>query len=92
MKKALILVIAIVAVLILAGCTGKKETSAPGGEVAASGQEAQEITLPPVIDLFQYSEEKNNPYTTHYRFWGWSKNGRVAFTSDFSMEGKKYLC
>ena len=45
MKKALILAIAILAVSVLVGCTGKKETGAPSGEVAASGQTANIETV-----------------------------------------------
>ena len=46
MKKALILAIAVVAVMAtVLGCKGKKETGAPSGEVAASGQTANIETV-----------------------------------------------
>ena len=83
MKKAFILAIAIAAVLVLVGCKGKKET---GEQVAASGQEAQKITLPPEVNLFQYHDEYNRSYSG-FRFWGWSKDGKVAYSFE-EYEGR----
>jgi hypothetical protein len=48
-----------------------------------------DISLPPVIKLYQYSEEKYDTYEKNFRIWGWSKNGRVAYTYDVFESGTK---
>ena len=48
-----------------------------------------DISLPPVINLYQYSEEKYDTYEKNFRIWGWSKNGRVAYTYDVFEGGTK---
>ena len=54
----------------------------------ASGQEAQEITLPPVVELYQYQNEYSPSNESGFRFWGWSKDGKVAYSYDFSDGGE----
>jgi uncharacterized protein (TIGR02145 family) len=46
-----------------------------------------DLSLPPVIDLFQYQNEYS-PSESNFRFWGWSKDGQVAYSYDFSDGGE----
>jgi hypothetical protein len=45
-----------------------------------------DISLPPVINWYQYQNEYS-PSESNYRFWGWSKDGKVAYTYDIADGG-----
>jgi hypothetical protein len=52
-------------------------------DLSASGDD---LSLPPVVNLYQYQNEYS-PSGSGFRFWGWSKNGKVAYTYDFGDGG-----
>ena len=53
---------------------------------------AQVLTLPPKIDLFQYNAEEftdlNMSEHPFARLWGWSNNGRVAYSIEWFVDGR----
>ena len=77
--KRVSLFIALIAIAVLAACSGK------GRNDAQSVQEtdidsAQEFSLPPVVDLFQFNNDYSSPFMVDYRIWGWSRDGKVAYS------------
>ena len=54
--------------------------------------QAQELALPPRIDLFQYnaSEFTSLNMSEHpiARIWGWSNNGKVAYSIEWDVDGR----
>jgi thiol-disulfide isomerase/thioredoxin len=48
---------------------------------------SQNITIPPFVDLLEYTNEHGRS-SSHFRLWGWSKNGKVAYSIDKSIEGR----
>ena len=69
------------------------------GEVAASvettemgsGDNQGDLTLPPVVNLFQYSASisQHDLYgIPRARIWGWSNDGKVAYSVERGIEGR----
>ena len=53
--------------------------------------QAQELVFPPKINLFQYSRPVTQPRLYGFpetRIWGWSKNGKVAYSIETMIDGR----
>ena len=80
-KKWFILATAIVAVSVLVGCNRSKgeKVDSTTVRITEADEAGGDFSLPPVIDLYQYQNEYS-PSESDLRFWGWSKDGKVAFS------------
>ena len=77
----LFIVTAVIAVMISA-CSGNRRQNAGTDSTQESAADTtQDILLPSVIDLFQFNDDYNSPFMIDYRIWGWSRDGRVAYSA-----------
>ena len=78
MNKVHIFLIFLIVALMIAvlGCGGGSSGSSKETDAAS------EISLPPIVNLFQYNENADYRFPSHeeYRIWGWSKDGKVAYS------------
>ena len=52
--------------------------------------QAQELKFPQKINFFQYSASASQfqPYAPDARIWGWSNNGKMAYSIEREIEGR----
>jgi hypothetical protein len=57
--------------------------------LAAGGAFCEGSALPGPIDLFQYASAPPAAYGfPTFRFWGWSKDGKIAYSMERAIEGR----
>jgi hypothetical protein len=55
----------------------------------SAGAVCQAAPLPEPVDLFQYSKAPSRAYGfPSFRFWGWSKDGKIAYSIESEVEGR----